>query len=82
MKDEQPNSLEEGYPSENDEILEVKHEMFITHNESIVILEPQQETILQFQQTREKDIEHATSTIRVVPCRKRKKTKRIDRNYL
>ena len=56
--------------------------MFITHNESIVILEPQQETILQVQQTREKDIEHATSTIRVVPRRKRTKTKRIDRNYL
>ena len=72
----------EGYPSENDEILEVNDEMFNTHIESIAILEPQQETILQFQQTREKDNEHSTSTIGVVPRRKRTKMKRIDSNDL
>ena len=48
------------------------------HNESIDILEPKQETIIQFQQTREKDNEHSTSTIGVVPRRKRTKMKRID----
>ena len=50
----------EGYPSENDEILEVNDEMFIT----------------QFQQTREKDNEHATSTMRVVLGRKMTKAKK------
>ena len=52
------------------------------HNESIDILEPEQETIIQFQQTREKDNEHSTSTIGVVPRRKRTKMKRIDSNDL
>ena len=58
-KHEKPNSLGEGYPIENDEILEINDEIFITHNESISNLEPRQETILQFHQTKEKDNEHA-----------------------
>lgn len=63
--------------------MQAHDESFVAHNHSIVIPEPWQETIVEFQQMGDKNNEEgvecdeqSTPTIIVAP--RRKKTKRID----
>ncbi|XP_059064934.1 uncharacterized protein LOC131032137 [Cryptomeria japonica] len=73
--------------SEHEEEVEDHDELFVAHNDSIVIPETRQETIFEFQQARDNNMEEgvqcdelSTPTIRKVPCKKRTQSKRMDRN--
>ncbi|GLJ24200.1 hypothetical protein SUGI_0461480 [Cryptomeria japonica] len=73
--------------SEHEEELEDHDELFVAHNDSTVIPETREETILEFQQVGDNNNEEgvqcdeqSTPTIRKVPRRKRTKSKRMDRN--
>ncbi|GLJ53235.1 hypothetical protein SUGI_1134590 [Cryptomeria japonica] len=72
--------------SEHEEELEDHDELFVAHNDSIIIPETRQEAILKFQQVGDNNIEEgvqcdelSTPTIRKVPRKKRTQSKRMDR---
>ncbi|GLJ07885.1 hypothetical protein SUGI_0076150 [Cryptomeria japonica] len=73
--------------SEHEEELEDHDELFVAHNDSTIIPETREETILEFQQVGDNNIEEgvqcdeqSTPTIKKVPRRKRTKSKKMDRN--
>ncbi|GLJ06506.1 hypothetical protein SUGI_0040550 [Cryptomeria japonica] len=73
--------------SEHQEEVEDHDELFVAQNDSIVIPETRQETILEFQQVGDNNIEESvqcdelsTPTIKKVPRKKRTQSKRMDRN--
>ncbi|XP_057870639.2 uncharacterized protein LOC131074772 isoform X2 [Cryptomeria japonica] len=70
--------------SEHEEEVEDHDELFVAHNDSFVILETRQETILEFQQVGDNNMEEgvqcdelSTPTIKKVPRKKRTQSKRM-----